>query len=84
MFDQWSNRLHRMVHDPVQVDPFLMQMDSPRSDAGHFQQIIYQSGHLSDLAFDDRAGRMLKLVFVPLETKKLHCVGNRGERMLLA
>ena len=69
LVDQRTGGFNRTFENSLQHDSIGMKLNSPGGDARHFQQIIHESGQLSHLPFDNRAGLLLDGIIVRLETK---------------
>ena len=81
MFNQRLGRFDRPFHDAAQGDPLTAKLDPAGGDAGDFQQVIDEMLQLCHLALDDAAGLPLDRILVFLQTKHVHGVGQRGERI---
>jgi hypothetical protein len=59
LLDLWPNGLYRTFHDAAHYDLLTAKLHSPRGNARHFEQVVYQSLHVLHLTFDNIAGLLL-------------------------
>ena len=78
---QRLGRLDCPLHDAAHADPLLAKPNTAGGDARDFQQVINQMFQLPDLTLYDAAALLLDWLYVLLETKQQHSVGEGGERV---